>query len=66
MEVRHAFTAAGGQTFNYIPCLNDDSAWLGALSSITQRHLSGWPTFAVDAEALKITRDEAMKAGAKD
>jgi protoporphyrin/coproporphyrin ferrochelatase len=66
MEVRHAFTAAGGQAFNYIPCLNDDSAWLGALSSITQRHLSGWPTFAVDAEALKITRDEAMKAGAKD
>jgi protoporphyrin/coproporphyrin ferrochelatase len=66
MEVRHAFTAAGGQTFNYIPCLNDDSAWLSALSSITQRHLSGWPTYAVDAEALKITRDEALKAGAKD
>lgn len=66
MEVRHAFTTAGGQTFNYIPCLNDDSAWLGALSSITQRHLSGWPTYAVDAEALKITRDEALKLGAKD
>jgi protoporphyrin/coproporphyrin ferrochelatase len=66
MEVRHAFTAAGGQTFNYIPCLNDDAAWLGALSSITQRHLSGWPTNAVDAEALKITRDEALKLGAKD
>ena len=66
MEVRHAFTAAGGQTFNYIPCLNDDSAWLSALSSITQKHLSGWPTHAVDAAALKTMRDEALKLGAKD
>jgi ferrochelatase len=66
MEVRHAFTTAGGQTFNYIPCLNDDSAWLSALSSITQRHLSGWATQAADAVALKTMRDEALKAGAKD
>jgi ferrochelatase len=66
MEVRHAFTAAGGQTFNYIPCLNDDNAWLSALSSITQEHLSGWPTQAADAAALKSTRDEALKLGAKD
>ena len=69
MEVRHAFTSSGGQTFNYIPCLNDDSAWLSALSSITQKHLSGWPTQAntvAEAAALKTTRDEALKAGAKD
>jgi protoporphyrin/coproporphyrin ferrochelatase len=66
MEVRHAFTAAGGQTFNYIPCLNDDSAWLSALSSITQKHLSGWATQTVDAVALKTMRDEALKLGAKD
>jgi ferrochelatase len=69
MEVRHAFTVAGGQTFNYIPCLNDDSAWLSALSSITQKHLSGWPTqrnTVEDAAALKTMRDEALKAGAKD
>ena len=66
MEVRHAFAVAGGQVFNYIPCLNDDSAWLSALSSITQKHLSGWATQAVDAAALKTTRDEALKVGAKD
>jgi protoporphyrin/coproporphyrin ferrochelatase len=69
MEVRHAFTVAGGQTFNYIPCLNDDSAWLSALCSITQKHLSGWPTqrnTVEDAAALKTMRDEALKAGAKD
>jgi protoporphyrin/coproporphyrin ferrochelatase len=66
MEVRHAFTAAGGQTFNYIPCLNDDNAWLSALSSITQKHMRGWPTQPADAAALKTMRDEALKAGAKD
>jgi protoporphyrin/coproporphyrin ferrochelatase len=66
MEVRHAFTAAGGQTFNYIPCLNDDKAWLAALSNITQKHLSGWATQPADAVALKTMRDEALKAGAKD
>jgi ferrochelatase len=66
MEVRQAFTSSGGQTFNYIPCLNDDSAWLSALSSITQKHLSGWPTQGADAAALTTTRDEALKLGAKD
>jgi protoporphyrin/coproporphyrin ferrochelatase len=66
MEVRHAFTVAGGQTFNYIPCLNDDSAWLSALSNITQKHLSGWPTQSADAVALKTMRDEALRLGAKD
>ncbi len=66
MEVRHAFSSSGGEVFNYIPCLNDDSAWLSALSSITQKHLSGWPTQAVDMAALKTMRDEALKLGAKD
>ena len=66
MEVRHAFTSSGGQVFNYIACLNDHSAWLSALSSITQKHLSGWPTQTADAVALKTMRDEALKLGAKD
>ncbi len=65
MEARHAFTVSGGKYFHYIPCLNDNPAWISALSSITQKHLSGWPTQAADAAALQITQDEAMKAGAK-
>ena len=66
MEVRHAFTVAGGKAFHYIPCLNDNPAWISALSTITQQHLSGWPTQAADAKALKTMRDEALKIGAKD
>ncbi|MGE4243313.1 ferrochelatase [Ramlibacter sp.] len=34
MEVRDAFIAAGGKDFRYIPCLNDDAAWIAALGGI--------------------------------
>lgn len=66
MEVRHAFTVAGGKEFHYIAGLNDNTAWISALSMLTQKHLSGWPTKPADAVALKTMRDEALKLGAKD
>ena len=43
-EGRHAFMQAGGQALHYIPCLNDDPAWISALGALAQRHLAGWPT----------------------
>ncbi len=42
-EARHAFMEAGGKEFRYIPCLNDDAAWITALSQIAQQQLEGWP-----------------------
>ncbi len=66
MEVRHAFLVAGGKAFHYIPCLNDNTAWLSALSKITQQHLSGWPTQPADAAGLKTMREQALILGAKD
>ncbi len=44
MEVRHAFLSAGGQRFEYIPCLNDRPTWIEALGQICQSQLAGWPT----------------------
>lgn len=44
IEGRDAFLAAGGQAFHYVPCLNDQPAWITALSEIAQEHLQGWPT----------------------
>lgn len=41
-EAREAFLHAGGQDFRYIPCLNDNPAWITALSRIAQQHLAGW------------------------
>lgn len=57
---------ARGKTFNDIPCVNDDATWITALSEITQRHLSGWPTLGgVDAGALEAQRKAALAMGAK-
>ena len=66
MEGREAFLHAGGQAFHYIPCLNDDPAWISALADITQQHLQGWPTRTPqDAAALAASRAAALALGAK-
>jgi len=44
IEARETFLKAGGGEFRYIPCLNDDPAFVGALADLTQRHLAGWRT----------------------
>jgi protoporphyrin/coproporphyrin ferrochelatase len=43
-EAREAFLHAGGSAFNYVPCLNDQHAWIAALADIAQQHLQGWNT----------------------
>jgi ferrochelatase len=65
MEGRAAFLRAGGKEFHYIPCLNDDPAWIGALCEITQQHLAGWPTQAApNAAELAASRAAALARGA--
>jgi ferrochelatase len=65
-EAREAFLHAGGQTFHYIPCLNDDEAWIAALGEITQQHLMGWPTqVPPDAQALAASKTAALALGAE-
>jgi ferrochelatase len=41
-EIRHAFEAAGGESFTYIPCLNDDAAHIAALMEVVTENLTGW------------------------
>jgi protoporphyrin/coproporphyrin ferrochelatase len=66
MEGRAAFLASGGKEFHYIPCLNDEPAWIAALGAIAERHLAGWPTKdAPDPEALAASRQHATALGAK-
>ena len=63
-EARDAFIAAGGKEFNYIPCLNDSTEWITALSAIAQSHMQGWPLKAADAGALAESRAAALALGA--
>lgn len=41
-EIRESFEEAGGQEFTYVPCLNDNTAHISALSGIIDRNLAGW------------------------
>lgn len=41
-EIREAFEHAGGKTFTYIPCLNDDDDHIAALMAVIGENLAGW------------------------
>lgn len=41
-EIREAFMHAGGETFTYIPCLNDNPAHISALMDTITENLRGW------------------------
>ena len=41
-EIRESFLHAGGEEFTYIPCLNDDSAHITALTAVIGENLQGW------------------------
>ncbi len=43
-EIRESFEHAGGESFTYIPCLNDDPAHIAALVGIIRQNLAGWAT----------------------
>lgn len=64
-EARDDFLAAGGKEFHYIPALNEDGAWIEALTDLVERHLAGWPTKTLtDPKTLEISAHEALKFGA--
>ena len=64
MEAREAFLHAGGESFGYIPCLNESPDWIAALADLTERHLQGWNTSAPELSAAKASRERALAAGA--
>lgn len=41
-EIREAFLHAGGESFTYVPCLNDDPAHIRALMAVIADNLAGW------------------------
>ena len=42
MENRKVFLQAGGERYEYIPCLNDSEAHIQMLTKLAQRYLGGW------------------------
>lgn len=41
-EIRESFLSAGGETFTYIPCLNDSVPHIELLADLVQSNLAGW------------------------
>lgn len=65
IEGKQTFLAAGGKTFHYISCLNDDPAWIRALGDLARRHLEGWSLVSSSAADLELQRQRALALGAK-
>jgi len=68
---RHAFLKAGGESFHYIPALNDRPDHIEALLGQITNHLSGWLDFSQPwdskqhEQANKDREQRAMALGAK-
>lgn len=67
MENRDAFIDAGGETFTYIPALNDRSDHIQALAGLVQKHIAGWPESAPDwnAQLHEAENHERQKRATK-
>ncbi len=65
IQNRDFFLQAGGQQFQYIPCLNDDDIHAAALADLITSHLHAWPVnMDVDAEDRRQSRERALALGA--
>ena len=41
-EIRESFEHAGGESFTYIPCLNEHPEHIDMLERVIRENLSGW------------------------
>lgn len=57
MEAKGDFLTAGGQTFHYIPCLNEAPDWINAMAELAERNMAGWPTMLTPAKQEAQRRD---------
>ncbi len=53
MEGKHIFQSNGGGDYNYIPALNENDAWIHAMTEIALENLQGWVSGEWDVEAAK-------------
>jgi ferrochelatase len=62
MEGREDFQHAGGGEYHYIPCVNDRSDWIHALTDLVMDNLQGWLTLPGPTELEQSRlRAEAMR-----
>ena len=57
MEGKHLFQTNGGGEYNYIPALNENDAWIQAMTQIVLENLQGWVSAEWDVETAKKSSD---------
>ena len=57
MEGKEIFTHAGGGEYHYIPALNENEAWIHAMTTIALENLQGWVTSDWDASKAKADNE---------
>ncbi|HWU85400.1 MAG TPA: ferrochelatase [Rhodocyclaceae bacterium] len=66
MECKQAFLTSGkqsgGQTFHYIPCLNERADAIAALGEIARTHLGHWLSLPTHADPACAARAQALGA----
>ncbi len=71
MENKTLFIEAGGETFHYIPCLNDDPVHINMLCEVLTAHMFGWPETMPNWDAgevaieAKKSCERALKMGSQ-
>ena len=58
MEGKETFTHAGGGEYHYIPALNENEAWIHAMTEIALENLQGWVT--TDWDGMQAKKDNEM------
>ena len=61
MENREVFLNAGGERYEYIPCLNDQAEHIAMLASLVDQHTQGWGP-GMDEPAQVLARAMALGA----
>jgi len=61
MENREVFLNAGGERYEYIPCLNDESEHIAMLAGLVEQHTQGWGP-GVDRPEQILRRATALGA----
>ena len=58
IEGKHIFQSNGGGEYHYIPALNENEAWIHAMTSIALENLQGWVT--ADWNSVEAKKESEM------
>ncbi|MFZ1539054.1 MAG: ferrochelatase [Chromatiaceae bacterium] len=61
LENRDYFLAAGGASYQYIPCLNDQPGHIACLRGLVEKHLQGWEP-VTGGDPATLARAQALGA----